>query len=158
MNSHPRRRDAYRHVADEIRRRIAAGRLPPGSPLPSEHALSADFGVARNTVRRALAMLHNEGIVQTVPGHGRFVRGKDSSRDRWSAALPLHSRIADELRSAIQGGRLPPGAMLPSESALMRRYQASRGTVRLALSELEGSSLIITVHGRGRFVRRSCST
>jgi DNA-binding GntR family transcriptional regulator len=42
---------------------------------------------------------------------------------------------------------------LPSESALAQQYGVARGTARHALAELEGSGLIESVHGKGRFVR-----
>jgi DNA-binding GntR family transcriptional regulator len=36
----------------------------------------------------------------------------------------------------------------------MERYTVSRGTARQALAELEGAGLVVSQHGRGRFVRR----
>ncbi|MCA1696481.1 MAG: GntR family transcriptional regulator, partial [Actinobacteria bacterium] len=47
----------------------------PGSPVPSETALSGEFGVARNTVRRALGR-NRGGLVDTVPGRERVVLGR----------------------------------------------------------------------------------
>ncbi|MGW2721695.1 GntR family transcriptional regulator [Streptomyces sp. NPDC001492] len=49
-------------VADALRERIVAGRLPPGTPL-RDVALAAEFGVSRNTLREALRTLHDEGLV-----------------------------------------------------------------------------------------------
>ena len=56
-------------IATTLREEIRSGRLPPGSPLPSEARLSARFGVSRGTVRQALAALRSEGLV--VGGRGR---------------------------------------------------------------------------------------
>ncbi|MFG1840018.1 GntR family transcriptional regulator [Micromonospora sp. NPDC049175] len=67
----PRR---YRLVADELRRRIEAGVIPPGSLLPSESTLMAEFSVARGTVREALALLRSEGLVLTEVGRGTYAR------------------------------------------------------------------------------------
>ncbi|MFF0153157.1 GntR family transcriptional regulator [Micromonospora sp. NPDC005203] len=67
----PRR---YRLVADELRRRIEAGAIPPGSLLPSESTLMTDFSVARGTVREALALLRSEGLVMTEVGRGTYAR------------------------------------------------------------------------------------
>ncbi|MES0832248.1 GntR family transcriptional regulator [Nocardiopsis tropica] len=50
-------------------------------------------------------------------------------------------------------GDLAPGGTLPSEAALVRQYDVSRGTARQALSALEATGLVIAVHGRGRFVQ-----
>jgi DNA-binding GntR family transcriptional regulator len=54
----------------------------------------------------------------------------------------------------IESGKLGPGDALPSESALAERYGVARGTARQALAELEGSGLVESVQGKGRFVRR----
>jgi len=67
---------------------------------------------------------------------------------------PAYRQIADHLRAAIVGGRLDPGAQLPSERALMETYRAARGTVRQAIATLRAEGLIDIEHGRGAFVRR----
>ncbi|MET8089234.1 GntR family transcriptional regulator [Micromonospora sp. NPDC005220] len=61
-------------MADELRRRIEAGVIPPGSLLPSESTLMAEFSVARGTVREALALLRSEGLVLTEVGRGTYAR------------------------------------------------------------------------------------
>ncbi len=65
------RRIRYQEIADELRDRVAAA--PAGSVLPSESALSAEFGASRVTVRRALEMLRDEGMVAARQGFGWFV-------------------------------------------------------------------------------------
>jgi GntR family transcriptional regulator len=67
---------------------------------------------------------------------------------------PAYLQIADQLRQAIVGGQLGPGAKLPSERALMGTYGAARGTVRQAIATLRAEGLIDIEHGRGAFVRR----
>lgn len=64
----------YRQVADSIRADIQAGRLRPRRPLPSEVHLQQEYGVARDTVRRAIGHLAELGLVRTVAGRGTFVR------------------------------------------------------------------------------------
>ncbi|MGI5286674.1 GntR family transcriptional regulator [Nonomuraea polychroma] len=66
----------YRQVADAIRDDIEAGRLRPRRPLPSEVHLTQEFGVARDTIRRAIAHLAELGLVRTVAGRGTFVRAR----------------------------------------------------------------------------------
>lgn len=70
----PHERPRFRLVADELRRRILAGAIPPGSLLPSETALITEFGVSRGTVREALALLRAEGLVVTEHGRGTYAR------------------------------------------------------------------------------------
>ncbi len=63
-----------RQIADELRGRITSGDLPPGARLPSITTLMQEYGVARNTARRALAILVDEGLIEIVHGWGSFVR------------------------------------------------------------------------------------
>ena len=67
---------AYPQIAGRIRDQIHTGQFPPGTVLPSEAELCRTFGVARNTVRRGLAILEDEGLVVTVPSKGRVVAGE----------------------------------------------------------------------------------
>lgn len=138
---------AYAQIAETLRQRIHSGHLIPGSPLPSESALCKEFSVVRNTIRRALAMLENEKLIETLPGKGRAVRG----------TLPTqyqHGRITTDLRQQIERGDLTPGDALPSDAVLVQRYQVSRGTARQALATLKAAGLIETRHGKGRYVAR----
>lgn len=59
-------------VAAQIRRRIEAGQLKPGSKL-AEEALREALGVSRNTLREAFTALHAEHIVTRIPNRGVFV-------------------------------------------------------------------------------------
>src|SRR5262245_58544687 len=64
----------YRRIAAELRQKITGGELPPGSRLPTEPELVERYGVARNTIRLAIGLLANEGMISTTPGRGTFVR------------------------------------------------------------------------------------
>jgi DNA-binding GntR family transcriptional regulator len=66
----------YRQVARIIRERIERGELQPNRPIPSELHISQEFGVARGTARKAVALLREEGLVVTVVGRGSFVSPK----------------------------------------------------------------------------------
>jgi GntR family transcriptional regulator len=63
----------YRMIADELRRSIEAGELTAGRLLPSESELSAVHGVSRVTVRKALELLRDEGLIDSRQGFGWFV-------------------------------------------------------------------------------------
>lgn len=62
----------YVQIADIFRRRIREGEIPPGYPLPSKRALRQEFGAADGTVGKAMAILREEGLAQTVRGLGVF--------------------------------------------------------------------------------------
>ena len=65
-------RHAYQQVADAIAARITAGRYPV--KLPSERDLAEEFGVSYpTTVRHALAILRERGLIVTIHGRGTFI-------------------------------------------------------------------------------------
>jgi GntR family transcriptional regulator len=66
-------RPIYQQIADELRERIRQGSYPPGGQLPSEGDLIQEFDVTRVTVRRGLAVLQNEGLIEVIRGKGMFV-------------------------------------------------------------------------------------
>jgi len=70
------RRDSAVSVAAQVARDLEAdidsGALPPDTRLPSEAELAEQYGVARITVRSAIAMLRDAGKVVTVHGRGSF--------------------------------------------------------------------------------------
>ncbi|MCZ9343045.1 GntR family transcriptional regulator [Streptomyces sp. TRM76130] len=63
----------YRQLAEILRARIARGDWVEGRPIPSENRLVQEYGLARTTVRRAIAVLVDEGVVWTVQGRGTYV-------------------------------------------------------------------------------------
>jgi GntR family transcriptional regulator len=64
----------YAAVAAALRARILAGEWPPGAALPSEQSLAAQHGIALATLRRALDLLCDQGLVDRYHGKGTFVR------------------------------------------------------------------------------------
>lgn len=144
---------AYKRISDVLRRRIVAGEFAAGSLLPSEAALTKEFKVSRNTLRRALSDLESEGLIRALPGRGRIVTSPDEPREDAANPHLQYRRIASELREKIERGELQPGELLPSEAALTTQYGVSRWTARQALVELQGAGLVDAVHGKGRYVR-----
>lgn len=66
---------SYRQLADILRAAIAAGTWGPDDRFPSLDALAEDYGLARSTVQKALAVLKAEGAVYySASGRGTFVR------------------------------------------------------------------------------------
>lgn len=98
--SHPFafRPDQPRHVqiASVLRARIRSGQLQPRMPIPSEPRLQQEFGVARDTIRKAIVILRAESYVITRQGMGTFV----TDPDQWPAALPMSSGMASARLSA----------------------------------------------------------
>ena len=144
---------AYKTIADALRQRIMRGEFTAGALLPSEAELSAEYGVSRNTLRRALTELERERLIAVRPGRGRVVAEPEEGRTSSRGAEPSYRIIATDLRAKIESGELAPGALLPSEAELTSQYGVSRGTTRQAFLELQAAGLIDAVQGKGRFVK-----
>lgn len=67
-------RPVYQQLADILRQRIGSGSFIEGEMLPSAAALAQTYVVGTDTVRRALAVIRLEGLIDTVPKLGSFVR------------------------------------------------------------------------------------
>ncbi|MER5181322.1 winged helix-turn-helix domain-containing protein [Streptomyces sp. NPDC002896] len=66
-------RAKYLEIADDFKRRIRDGELPPGEKLPSETELMAAHGVSRTVARQAISRLREDGYVISHQGKGSFV-------------------------------------------------------------------------------------
>ncbi|MFO1489002.1 MAG: GntR family transcriptional regulator [Verrucomicrobiota bacterium] len=67
----------YLQLVDQIRYAAAAGGLRAGEALPSIRPLAEELRVNRNTISKAYAELESQGIIETIPGKGCFL--KDSA-------------------------------------------------------------------------------
>ncbi|MBZ4686439.1 MAG: GntR family transcriptional regulator [Clostridia bacterium] len=68
-------------------------------------------------------------------------------------AMPLHYRIAYELRNKLQKGYWKPGDLFPTDKQLMEQYNVSSTTVRRAIYELVQEGWLERKPGKGTFVR-----
>lgn len=103
-------RAAYRQIADQLRTRIGQGELSAGDRLPSERALMDAYGAARGTVRQAIALLRNEGLVEVEQGRGVFVRRNPPVRRLASDRFARQHRQAGKAAFAAEvegAGRHP---------------------------------------------------
>src|SRR5437016_9222662 len=68
----------YLQVVDQIKSAAASGALQAGEPLPSIRPLAEELRVNRNTIAKAYTELESQGIIETIPGKGCFVRPNNS--------------------------------------------------------------------------------
>lgn len=139
----------YQQLAAVIRERIDSGVLAPGAMVPSEADLVSEFGVARVTVRAAIKVLREQGVIHTVRGEGSFVGPRDAEREPrrgW-----MFQTIAAELAKEIRAGRHEQDMPLPSEAHLAQRFDVAKGTVRRAVALLREQGWVYTVAGRGTY-------
>lgn len=77
-------------IVIEFLRRIGAGELSPGDPLPAEAALSTQFGVGRSVTREALRSLASKGFLELRQGAATVV----AARSKWQLLDPVYSTVA----------------------------------------------------------------
>jgi len=65
---------AYLQLVDQVRYAAASGALRSGDPLPSIRPLAEELRVNRNTVAKAYSELESQGVIETIPGKGCFLK------------------------------------------------------------------------------------
>jgi GntR family transcriptional regulator len=114
----------YERLATALLAEISAGRLRPGDRIPSEQELGRAHGVSRITVRHALGLLRDQGLLERYPRRGSFIsrQGRPavwtiaSIQDVLQVSAETDAEVGDWLavRDARVAGRLgrPPGERL----------------------------------------------
>jgi len=97
------REPLYHQLADIIRKDIEHGKYAPGSRLPTEPELGELHGFRLMTVRRALAILREEGRITTERGKGTVVR---IPAPRTPVVLTPESRLTSRMPSSTERARL----------------------------------------------------
>ena len=88
----------YEGVVEKLKASISNGELQPGDPLPSERRLMDDFGVSRSSLREAFRVMELLGLIESIPGKGRFVRRPVGTED--GGSIPLEDSALLELMEA----------------------------------------------------------
>jgi GntR family transcriptional regulator len=138
---------------DEVRRvlteRIATGHLRPGQRLGAERALAADLGVSRATLRQALAVLADSGVVRRVPGRGG---GTFVSRDKIERDTSRVVGVPALLRSqgVVAGTRVISAGLSAAEEPVARALGLRSGDLVVDLNRirLADGSPIVVEHAR----------
>ncbi|MBD0334541.1 MAG: phosphonate metabolism transcriptional regulator PhnF [Cyanobacteria bacterium Co-bin13] len=123
----------YLQIADEIRRNIRESVYQVGDKLPTEAELSARFGVNRHTLRRAIEVLRNEGLIRVDRGRGTFV-----------AASPITYAIGKRVRynETLKAQGYQPSlkrlriAEVPADETLSRRLDLDFGNTVILYERL----------------------
>jgi len=69
-----KKKPLYIDIYDQLLNKIVEGIYAPESQLPGEHELAKSFGVSRMTLRQALSLLQDDGLVKSIHGKGHFVK------------------------------------------------------------------------------------
>ncbi len=109
----------YMDIYQALKTRITDGELRAHETLPSENVLCTEFGVSRNTVRRALGLLIDEALIFRKPGVGSSVAARPKDRPRMpmigldlggqAEKLPFYTQL---LQTGMQNSSAKYGAQL----------------------------------------------
>lgn len=89
-------RPPYQQVASAVRDLISTGEFEAGAKLPKHEELIETYGVSLGTVKRALGLLQDEGLIVSRRGEGAFVRSRPSSlRSDEADDSGLREEVAD---------------------------------------------------------------
>jgi GntR family transcriptional regulator len=95
----------WQDVAASLREAIGRGDYPAGSVIPKETTLMARYAVGRETIRRAVAQLAAEGLLQPVRRRGTVVRPRPARRRITRARLVYRDEIGYYFDPDAQGWR-----------------------------------------------------
>lgn len=120
----------YERVVEQVRDAIISGRLNPGDHLPSERDLMVQFSVSRPTVREALRVLQNMGLVASRPG-GRGPEILSPSSDAFVRQFETMARLKTlptveivQFRMALESAAARLAAAVRSDEQLVAMRHA----------------------------------
>jgi GntR family transcriptional regulator len=118
---------------EQIRRLVALGALKPGDQLPTAKQMAIELTINPNTVNKAYRELERDGLIDSLPGKGTFVRDRASKA---SARALLEGSRLDALGAAVREAKaigLPRRELTEAFAGLVNRYygdpdaQATKG-------------------------------
>jgi GntR family transcriptional regulator len=138
-------RSRHHEIADDLRQQITTGRIQPSERLPSEADLADRYKVSTVTLRRALAVLQGEGLVEKIHGKGNFVRrphrklmyvGGWGTLDPWTAAEPalrvtVRSTTVQAHAQSASLLKVPTGSPIVEFTCLSREGESPHGLARI---------------------------
>jgi len=126
----------YRQIAEGLRAEIESGTLKPGQQLLTEAELQGRYNASRNTVRDAIRLLMNLGLVETRPGQGTFVTKKI---DPFVTTLVADPRTGD---SETYNFQVSAQKRKPSLSDIQLEIQKADAQLAARLGIPDGSQVI----------------
>lgn len=160
----------FQHIVEEVETSIIAGELKPGDQLPPELELKEMFGTGRGTVREALRVLEEKGLIVIKAGAsgGAFVTKADPAKltehldllVQSQSISPAHIRefreAVEPMAASLAAGRVEPAgaARLRSAFAVAEQGLADNDpvaflegdvAVHVTIAELTGNPLLTAV-------------
>ncbi|MET8122740.1 GntR family transcriptional regulator [Micromonospora sp. NPDC005291] len=118
-------RPLYQQLAALIREQINGGALAPGDRVPTEADLSERYDTSRNTVRLALDVLRNEGLITSQQGRGSFVRSEPPMRYYASLTGSRQRRLEAERKRDTFGQQIEAQGKRPKQVSTVETVAAN---------------------------------
>lgn len=127
----------YKRVAETLAEEITNGQFEPGAQLPPEPELSTRFGINRHTLRRAISVLSDMGLVTVEHGRGTFV-----STGAVSYPVGRRTRFTDIIarQNLTPASKLIRSAIVPAKAQLAIDLQIETNTPCLMIEMLRFAS------------------
>lgn len=122
---------AYRRIVDVVSGRIARGEYRPGDQLPSESQFCAEFEVSPMTLRRALTILVDRGLLSAEQGRGTFVRALDLGEAKFQL-----QQLTDQWLDASVEVRLLAASTAPASDTVAKILHVTPGERTVYLRRL----------------------
>lgn len=122
---------AYAQLANILRRQISAGLFRPGDRLPSESQLCESYLVSPMTVRRAINLLVEEGVVSAIQGRGTFVKPLELGR----AAFDLRE-LRELFNDPAMAVKLLDVRVVPADERVARKLNLAVGDKTIYIRRL----------------------
>lgn len=119
----------YLQLIEQVKRSVALGVLSPGEQLPTVKQLATELTINPNTVARVYRELERDGVIETSPGRGSFVRTNGGVRHAARAAEDVAAAAIDAaIREAKSIGVDPQAVRELIARAIARWYPGRHDT------------------------------
>ena len=139
----------YRKLSNSLQREIIAGALAPGARLPSERDLAARHELSLNTVRQALQVLQDAGLVERRHGAGTFVREAGARRGPAlvGVIVPTVDSFFGEIVHGIEDGLRAAGHRMLLQCTGYDRQRERAALLEAHAAAVDGLLMAPSLHG-----------
>ena len=125
----------YFTLMEDLKEKILKGELKDGDKLPSENELSAQYKVSRQTVRKAISILENEGYIYAEHGRGTFCRDLKHNRGNSKNIAVVMTYLSDYIFPRVIQG-IDDVLTKEGYSIILKNTRNSRSREAMCLEEL----------------------
>jgi GntR family transcriptional regulator len=134
----------YHQIANVIHSRIMEGAHPVGSLLPTEEELVEQFQVSRGTIRQAIGLLVQIGVVRRRRGSGTWVIPSQALGQRFRGSLA--SLIAENWRAQVRDVEVERNVEIPARISALLALREPKGVIVRRVRTMDGQTFGYTVN------------